>query len=303
MIYSDINELPKFETLTVIINVDTYLSTTLAVLSAAKYTEFPILIVDCSKNNFELNYFEKILNSPIYYQKNRYYLIALPLKIHGETLDILFRRIKANSILLLDSDAEITNFSFFENDLYDDDRVFGIGFTNGPAYLSKTTGEKKFIYYQERMFAPCVLLKTKKINEAIDAGCTFSAKIKFNDFPLLPYIGKQLNRRFRFKYFRDHDIPILNLFRQTYNDYNKPSKIYYDTGSEIYMYLRYKCCYYFIGIPGEFHTKYFNHYLGLTRSLLNQDNFFASGYNDVTNKIIDVLTKSYGFDVSLTNKN
>jgi hypothetical protein len=228
----------------------------------------------------------------------------LPLKVHGETLDFLFKKIKSHNILLLDSDAEIINSSFLYNDLYHDDNVFGVGFTNGPSPMSDNGGIRdwRFMYYQERMFIPCVLLKTKKINEAIDAGCSFAAKDKYNDFPVIPYLGRLLNRRFHFKYFQKYDILILNLFRQTYNDYYKPSRIYYDTGAEIYMYLRYKCCYCFLGIPMLFHTKYFNHYLGLTRKVLNPQDITASDYNDIIDEIIDRLINVYAFDISLIDK-
>jgi hypothetical protein len=62
MFFSDIDELPEFEILVIIININTRLSTTLAILSADRFTEFPILLIDCSNNIQELNYFEKLFN-------------------------------------------------------------------------------------------------------------------------------------------------------------------------------------------------------------------------------------------------
>jgi hypothetical protein len=96
-----IDSLPEFDTVTVIINIDTRASTTLALLSALRFTQFPVLIIESSKNSDELSYFKELQN------KYNFYIITLPLNIHGKTLDYLFLKLKANNILLLDSDAEI----------------------------------------------------------------------------------------------------------------------------------------------------------------------------------------------------
>ena len=78
-----IESLPFFETLVVIINCDTKKATTLALLSALHFTNFPVLIVDSSINKDELYYFERLQG--LY----NFFIIALPLNVHGKTLDYL----------------------------------------------------------------------------------------------------------------------------------------------------------------------------------------------------------------------
>jgi hypothetical protein len=289
--YKEIVDLPIFTTLTLIINVNTHISTTLALLSAKKHTSYPILLVDCSDNEQELLYFKQL-------QKQiDFYLTSLPLKIHGETLDFLFRSIQAENILLLDSDAEIIDSSFLNNDLLKENDTFGIGFIHGPSPMSEGSMIGwKFLYYQERMFIPCVLLKIKKVCEALENGCSFAAKKVYNDFPLVPFVGQLCYFRFFFKFFQNHDLVFLKPFRRKYNDYFKPSMIYYDTGAEVYMYLKYKCCYNFIGIPTKYHEKYFKHYHGITRKILNTKDANSTDYKTVISELLDRLINIYDFN-------
>jgi hypothetical protein len=155
----------------------------------------------------------------------------------------------------------------------------------------------KFLYYQERMYIPCVLLKRDKILEALDAGCSFEAKDKFNDFPV-SIIAQQFYRRFHFKFFQKIDFPLLKYFRRVYYDFYRPSMIYYDTGAEVYMYLKYKRLYDFIGLPVKYHGRYFNHYHGITRKVLNPDDSNSTDLQTVERFIQDRLLNVYNFDVS-----
>jgi hypothetical protein len=179
-----IDSLPKFDTVTVIINVDTKKATTLALFSALRFTKFPILIVESSKNKGELVYFEKLQ------EKYNFYIIVLPLNLHGKTLDYLFQNLKADNILLLDSEAEILS-----NDLrggggvyilnfITGDNIFGYDFIQGPSSMTnKDMRGGAFCFYQERMYIPCVLLKVLPVKEAIQAGCSFAAKKSIMTFP------------------------------------------------------------------------------------------------------------------------
>jgi hypothetical protein len=290
-----IDNLPAFETVIIIINVNTWTATTLAVLSAKKATNYPIVVIDCSTDDSEIEHLSKL--SSLF----DFYLIKMPLQIHGRTLDLLFRTVNAKYILLLDSDAEITDYSFFKSELLYEKDTFGVGFVHGPSPMSEHSMQAaKFKYYQERMFIPCVLLKREKIIEALDAGCSFEAKDKFNDFPI-PFIARQLHRRFHFRFFHKHDFPLLKYFRRTYNDYYKPSMIYYDTGAEVYMFLKYKCCYDFIGLPVKFHDRYFKHYHGITRKVLNPGDANSTELQTVEAVILDRLRNIYNFDIASIN--
>jgi hypothetical protein len=153
-----------------------------------------------------------------------------------------------------------------------------------------------FCYYQERMYIPCVLLKTVPVKEALRSGHSFAAKKVYNDFPLIPLFSRLLYYRFYFNFFQRHDISILRLFRKIYNDYYKPSMIYYDTGADIYMYLKYKCGYDFIGLPQRYSNQYFAHYHGITRKILNPKDFNSKNYDTIQDEISNNLKTKYLFD-------
>jgi len=208
--------------------------------------------------------------------------------------------IKANNVLLLDSDAEITDASFLRNKLLDEADTFGVRFVHWSSPMDNGSMRGyKFLYYQEWMYIPCVLLKREKIREAIMSGCSFAAKKAYNDFPPTPFISRLLYYRFFFKFFQNHDIPLLKIFRRKYNDYFKPSIVYYDTGAEIYMYLKYKRGSDFIGLPMKYYGRYFNHYHGITRKLLNPRDANSADYQTSEEMMIERLRTEYDFDVSI----
>jgi hypothetical protein len=181
---------------------------------------------------------------------------------------------------------------------YADDNIFGYGFVHGPSQMTNQSMRGgNFCYYQERMYIPCVLLKTAPVKEAIQAGCSFKAKKVYNDFPIVPMLSKLLYFRFYFKFFQKHDICMLPLFRRRYNDYYKPSMIYYDTGAEIYMYLKYKLGYDFIGMPVRYFPKYCAHYHGITRKILNNKDPNSAAYNAIIDEIIHNLKTKYSFNL------
>lgn len=290
MIYK-IEMLPHFSTVTVIINVDTCMATTLAVFSAKRYTNDKLLIIDCSKDDKEIRYFEKLQ------EKVDFFLCKLPLRIHGETIDYLFNNIRADYIRLLDSDAELLSSDWIGTELLVNDNVFGCGFFHEPHMMDNNAMRGgKFHFYQERMYIPCVVLKVDHIKRALANNCTFAAKKIYNDFPLIPFLSHLAYFRFAFKFFQKHDFVIFRLFRHKYGEYFRPSMVYYDTGAEIYLYLKYKCNLDFIGYPMKYHNPYFSHYHGITRKVLNKKDFNATSYDDVSKIIYSRLLESYKFD-------
>lgn len=290
MIYQ-IDELPVFSTITVIINVDTCMVTTLAIFSAKRYTSDDVLVLDCSKDKNEIEYLEKLQT------KEKFYLCKLPLQIHGKTIDFLFRALKADYIRLLDSDAELLSSNWIGTDLLGKGSVFGCGFFHEPHMMdNKAMRGGKFHFYQERMYIPCVLLKTKFVKQALEAGKTFAAKKVYNDFPRLPLLSHLLYFRFAFRFFQNHDVRLFRIFRHTYGEYFKPSMVYYDTGAEIYLYLKYQKGLDFIGYPMKYHNSYFSHYHGITRKILNKKDFNATSYDDVGRIVYHRLCSEYHFD-------
>src|SRR5690348_4156709 len=84
----------------IIINYNTKYPAFLALLSALRYANMPVTLVDCSiDDSFE--FFKE-------QQKNHQFdLLGTQLKTHGLTLDWIFRQAKEKQILLIDSDLEI----------------------------------------------------------------------------------------------------------------------------------------------------------------------------------------------------
>src|ERR1035437_6192453 len=128
MIYNTILEIPYVEEMAIVINVNTTYLSTLAVLSLLRNTELPVLIIDCpfNDNNESYDYFKILMKE---YDFN---LIQLPLNTHGTTLDYIFKNVKSDRLLLLDSDAEVISKEIIPLLLTQSKKetFFGAGFNN-----------------------------------------------------------------------------------------------------------------------------------------------------------------------------
>lgn len=157
----------------IIINVNTKLVSTLALLSTLRYAGMPVTLIDCQSTDGSLEHFKEM-------QKHHDFDIRhMELREHGKTLDIIFKSIDADKVLLVDSDVEILSdeiFSFMREQL-EDGRVFGAGFKNGPEWQGKTL-------YCERAWIPLVMLKTEPVRRALANGISFKAETKSSILPL-----------------------------------------------------------------------------------------------------------------------
>jgi hypothetical protein len=281
MIYNSLSEIPYRKEQAIIINAGTKLSATLALFSAIKFVDMPVLLVNCTINLKNINtlndysFFLKLQNTVCFD------MIELPLKKHGDTLDIIFSSIKADNVLLIDSDIEILNrdaISFMKKYI-GLTNVFGTGFIHGPLerVLNIQNG-----YYAERMWIPFTLLKVIKIRMALQDNKSFNLYHCYNDFPINKRISKiiyKLERKI------ERTLKIFNLFRKKYGNIF-PSVVLYDTGAEIYKYLKEQKKFEFIGCNNSIYPNYVTHYNGITRKLLDNDD---STGNDI--KKIEALIK------------
>lgn len=191
---------------TIIINVGTPTATTLALLSALRYTNWTAVVIDCTPQQ-DRQYFLSLREKyPFEYRE-------MPLDVHGRTLDKLFgEEQEADCLLLLDSDAELLTNDFFLDavQFIEDEKCFGIGYVHGPSPMQEGSMRGwKYLYYQERMYIPCTMLKVPAIREALSEGKSFAAKKLYNDFPI-PFLAKLCYYRFFFKFFQEHEfIPSL----------------------------------------------------------------------------------------------
>jgi glycosyltransferase involved in cell wall biosynthesis len=300
MTINKIADLPAVKRRTVIINVNTKWVTTLALLSALRYAQMPVLVIDCESKDGSGEYFEKLMKD------YEFDFLTAPLKPHGLTLDWLFKHISAEHVLLIDSDTEILNRTILNimDDTLDDPRIFGWGFIHGPEWLTKVQmgfDHEKFGLYQERMWMPFTMLNTAKIREALDAGFSFIDRTIYNDFPPVPRLSKFLYSRFRHERWVRSRLIFLNPFRRTF--YNaKPSYVCCDTGADIFQHLRYERDYLFVGFQAAVHDKYISHFHGVTRRILNSQDANSTSIDTVWNAILTRLREEYGIAVPSDGK-
>src|SRR4051812_31166665 len=81
----------------IIINHNTKSITLLALMSALRYANVPVLLIDCASTDGSFEFFKSIMN------KYDFDLMQARLKKHGHTLDQIFSSAKDEKILLVDS--------------------------------------------------------------------------------------------------------------------------------------------------------------------------------------------------------
>lgn len=285
MILNDLSELAASEYQAVIINVGTKSVTTLALLSALKYAEMPVVVIDCESQDESLAHFTGLMKT------RDFDLLSAPLKKHGATLDWLFERIASKNVLLVDSDVEIlqaemirTMKNFVEKDL-----VFGSGFTHGPCWLP---ARPDIGYYQERMWIPLTLLNVADVRTALQAGHSFSDRTILNDFAASKLISKIFSLRFRRSFSEKWRLEWLAPFRKSFYGL-KPSYVFCDTGADVFQFLKYERGLYFAGFPAEHHEEYATHFHGVTRSLLDAEDANSTNLKDITEQVRTRLREIY----------
>jgi len=293
----NLSELPPAPEVAVIINVGTKYVTTLALLSALRYVRVPVVLIDCESRDGSYAWFERML------QDHDFHLMAAPLRQHGETLDRIFRQVRAERVLLVDSDIEVLNeemISRMRRMLDSGAACYGSGYLH-PAHwleyhywtdLPIATG---IGYYMARPWIPFTLLRVEPVRAAMAAGRSFMHRLVQNEFPAIPPLSRLLWRRFRFRYFRNHRLGWLDPFRRTYDGKN-PCYLSYDTGAEVHEFLSQTKNMSFATVTAEFVPWSVTHFSGITRGSLYE------GATDDAYKIADAhpivmqrLREAYGF--------
>lgn len=266
MLIESVDELAFVPCRAIIINVNTKLVTTLALLSALRHAKVPVLLIECQSTDGSLAHFRALM------EKYQFDMLTLPLRSHGVTLDWLFRHAKSEQLLLVDSDLEILNDDIvrFFYDHIEDKAVFGCGFFNGPEWLEipyfKQGGHTEMLYH-ERPWMPLVLFKVAPVLMALEAGVSFDAQHVDNEFSRVPWLARWRAKNSRLKKLLQAGPKLLR--RPFYGSF--PRSIYYDTGAYIFEFLRYRKFLYFNGMSAVLHERYAHHYWGVTRMTLNSD--------------------------------
>lgn len=281
VILGNLGELAPAREQAIIINVGTRLPTTLALLSALRHAGMPVLLVDCESKDDSLPVFRALM------ERERFDLLSLPLRPHGRTLDRLFAEVRAEKILLVDSDLEILGAEIVARmrEFIDDPRTFGCGFVDGPGFLVAESGFLHNAYYAERPWMPLVMLKVERVREALAAGVSFADNVVFNDFVtggLLTRVARRLG------------VPVPGALRATYNSM-RPELVFYDTGAALYEELRFRKEQLFVGLPAHFAPRYATHFSGVSRHVVQGG---GTPIDVIATTVIERLRGVYGIEAT-----
>ncbi|MGQ0615841.1 MAG: hypothetical protein ACT4PW_02445 [Acidimicrobiia bacterium] len=308
MLVASLSELPAARSRTVVINVGTDLVATRAVLSATDVVGGPVLVVNCDPTEASRWRFGCLA------RERQFDLIEAPTLMHGQTIDWLFRGLHDERLLLLDSDAEVRSADFvtWMQRKLDHPLAFGAGFTWGPFMITEEwLAPADSILYMERPWVPCVLFKSSAIDIALAAGRSFAAKFIPNDVAVSRKVSNFLASRWgppwgtqsvrfsqlpgpvkeRMKTMR---LDGLRFARRRYSGL-KPSMACYDTGGDVYEYLKIDREMLFAGIPMELADGEVHHYSGVTRYALYGRSALDTDPDEVAQEILDRLDHVYGY--------
>ncbi len=305
---ADPSSLPAEPARCVIINVNTESVTTLALASALRHADMPVLLLNCAPTAASTAHFEALLADGW-----KFDILDAPLRTHGATLDWVFRWIAADLVLLLDSDAEIREpgfcarlRSFFATPI-----VFGAGFVNGPTWLEERHGAShRTGLRHERAWMPSVMFRTAHVRAALDAGMSFETRVIYNDLRWSRKVSQLLATRFMNAYvprapvlsrlpartqagLRSASLPWLAGGRREFYGH-RPNYVYCDTGTDIFQWCRYQQQWVFAGLNVALLKDEVAHYQGVTRRALRPRQQNAAVLEDITAEVVDRLKREYG---------
>jgi hypothetical protein len=300
MLLNDLSELPEFSELATIINVGTKYVSTLALLSALRYTQMPVVMLDCASRDGSYEWFTRIS------AEYPFYLMRAPLRQHGETLDAIFQKVRAKRLLLVDSDVEVLNTEMISRMRVMMDaspQVYGSGYLH-PAhwlechYWTDLPLAPGIGYYMARPWIPFTLLRVDAVRAALGNGRSFMHRLVLNDVPQFPALSRLLWGRFRLPFFRRHRLGWLDVTRRQYNG-EKPSYLSYDTGADIHEFLIEKQNLRFQSVSADFVPWSVTHFSGITRGSLH-DGATDDAYkiSDAQPIVVKRLRDVYGLEIS-----
>ena len=238
MVFSRLSDLPPVAQRAIIINVRTVHTTTLAILSTLRHAQMPVVLMDCEPDRDSATWFRQLM------ERQPFDLVVAPIRKHGEALDVVFREIACDQVLLVDSDVEVLNdllLRQMRKAMALDDRVFGSGYLHPAQWLDYhwDTGHRAspgIAYYVARPWIPFTLLRVSHVRDALSAGCSFMHKLVLNDIPQSRVLSRLLALRFRAAALRNLPLRGLDPFRRIFDGF-KPCYVHYDTGAGLHEHL------------------------------------------------------------------
>lgn len=275
----------------ILITISTKEVTTLALESALRYTNLPVLIIDKGSNDGSWEHFSKYALS-----NSRVDLCRADFEKHGETLNKIFKYSNDKIIILLDSDFEIFEDKIVKEMLrqFDNPSIFGSGAIHGPEWLSRQHGfPERTGYYCPRMWTPLTALRVESIKLALDNHISFLNFWKPNELVRFPGISKILFYRFWLPYLREIRLDFLTSFRGII-DGVRPNFLCLDTGADIFRYLsnNKNMKFYDLGMPRmDIGGK---HYHGVTRAKVEKNTMTGGELDYVYTDVEKRLKNEYG---------
>lgn len=294
--------LPLTEARAAVINVDTDVAAALALGSIHKHTSLPAVLVNCAPTDHSRAVFRKLQD------RWGFDIVEQPLRSHGKTLDWLFEDPGADKVLLLDSDAEVLDGMWVAQMLryLDRRKVFGAGFVKH----ANLTGS---VYVPERPYSPCMMLRTRDVQQAREAGISFEMRIVYNDFRFSRRLAKALAARLddslvwappdsrvrrvpeplRSRLARS-TLPLLSWARAPI-DGLRPSYVIYDTATDVYRWCTKVLGHFFAGLPqGCLKGEVVHHGPGVSRHRHDAGGPFLTPLSDIEVRLAARLDTEHG---------
>lgn len=317
MIAQQIAELAHAPVRAVIINCNTRLVTTLALLSALRHAKVPILLIDCESTDGSWDWFCE-LAAKHSFAHHTFDMVKMPLRPHGKTLDRLLQEIRADKVLLIDSDLEILSPTIVADSIRaaSESGIYGAGFLHAGEWIrgghlpASANG-----YYMERMWIPFTCLNVAPVRAALKAGNSFMHSRDYFEFPRSLLLSKALYARHRLPLLKNLELTFLHRFRKQPADHSTPnstpnltptsgsnSKLSpafceYDTGARLHAYVRQTLKYKFTDFGMGLCASSVKHYHGITRATLSPGRDNATAPNSVLGEVARRLRDEYGVHV------
>ena len=295
----------------VVINVGTDLVATRAVLSARAHVDAPVLLVNCDPTDEGTAWADGLAADPMVD------VVDLPLRFHGDTLDVVFRGLRDERVLLLDSDAELRDPEHVRGMDRDLDRpgVFGAGFTQGPNRIpDHWSPPAGLVLHMERPWIPCTMLAVAPVQEALDAGRSFLPRFVPNEagtnrprlsaflaarwgppwappsraFAALPGPLRRRTRTWTLRW--------LTPLRDRYYFSLRPAMVFYDTGADVFEHLRIERDLVFAGRPVELLDGEVHHYSGVSRVHVVGRSVDDVAPEEIADEVVAHLRDAYGYE-------
>lgn len=284
--------LPRLAERAIIINCSTKAVTTLALLSALKYANMPVLLIDCESTDGSVAWFEDLRKT------YAFDFLRAPLRPHGETLDVIFGASNDDAILLVDSDLEILRDDVVPEmrAALTDPNAYGAGFLHEGASMSESAHTRSSPgRYMERMWIPLSFLKTAAIRRALRAGSTFMHSRDYLEFPWSRLVSKLLYVRHRLPLVKQVSLEGFAPARERIHGERHAFREY-DTGARVHLWLKESEAR-FASVGEPFWSQSVKHYHGVTRATLTRGQANATAPNAIETEVTRRLEEQ--FDVAV----